>query len=148
MKVNLKINGIDEIRKQFAETGKRLGEVMAVSAAKGMKEIEKQAKYNATRGGEYPLVESGELVAGIKSKLDGKGKDFAVAHVGFIDASAELAVKANSVEYGHIMTVTDPDSGVETIQHVPAKPFMRPALEQTKRKVSNIFKNELEKQLK
>lgn len=148
MKCEIKIDGIEEIRKKFAATGLSMADAMADSAEKGMKEIEKQAKYNATRGGDYPEVQTGELVNGIASKMDGKGKDYAVAHVGFLNADAELAVKANSVEYGHVMTVTNEETGEETLVHVPAKPFMRPALQQTKRIVSNIFKTELEKRLK
>jgi HK97 gp10 family phage protein len=148
LKCEIKIEGLDEIRRKFAEAGKRMSDAMGAAVGKGVKEIEKQAKYNATRGGDYPEVQTGELLAGIKSGATRKGKDYAFGDVGFIGASADLAIKANSVEYGHVMTVVDPDSGEEKIEHVPPKPFMRPAIEQSKRKVVNIVKNELEKQFK
>lgn len=84
---------------------------------------------------------SGELYREVKINYDGGGDGYAVAHVGVKADSdnARLAIKTNSVEYGH--AAPGNSRGVKV---VPAHPFMRPAIKYER----NLFKLNIERKFR
>jgi hypothetical protein len=71
---------------------------------------------------------SGETAASLKVKFDLKGKGALVGRIGAFDCTAEEAIRANSLEYGHAAKGNSRGPKV-----VPAYPFLRPALYEDER---------------
>jgi hypothetical protein len=152
MQSSIKLEGTEEVFKNLRKYGEKVSKANEAAAKRGSKVILEEMEDNIGKGKPYPEWITGELENSIKSKIDGVGKTFAVAHIGTLDATKEQAIIANSVEYGHAFPYQGRDRNKKKHaenkaagNRVKAYPFARPAIKAKKYKVRKIYKQELQK---
>lgn len=153
MQSTLKIEGMEEVLKNFKKYGEKVSKANETAAKRGSQVILEEIWDNIGKGDPYPEWITGELENSIKAKIDGVGKTFAVAHIGTLGATKEQAIIANAVEYGHAFPGQGRDvigkakhsKNKSTENRVKAYPFARPAVKSSRRKVNKIYKEELQK---
>ena len=149
----IKLEGTEEVFKNLRKYGEKVSKANEAAAKRGSKVILEEMWDNIGKGDPYPEWITGELENSIKSKIDGVGKTYAVAHIGTIGATKEQAIIANSVEYGHAFPYQGRDrigkrkhsESKAADNRVKAYPFARPAIKAKKYKVRKIYKQELQK---
>jgi len=153
MQSTVKLEGMEEVFKNLRKYGDKVSKANEAAAKRGSQVVLEEIWDNIGKGAPYPEWITGELENSIKSKIDGVGKTFAVAHIGTLDATKEQAIIANSVEYGHafpgqgrdVIGKTEHSKSKMSENRVKAYPFARPAIKSSKRKVNKIYKEELQK---
>jgi HK97 gp10 family phage protein len=145
--VSISASDIKAVIQELEKWGKKLGDGMEDPTKRGMEIIAKKAKNKIHNI-------SGETAASIKTKIDGKGKNYVVGHIGTIGGTKEEAIRANSLEFGHAYPRKGRDSlgkrewtsnreGGEG--NVKAYPFVRPALKGSRRVVTAEYEKEVRK---
>jgi hypothetical protein len=125
-RITIKVEGIEELKKALTE---KRNEVLDTGEKVIKEHMDKQLR--AARSKIHNI--SGETANSLSAKVDLKGLSAIVARVGAFD-SAEDAIRANSLEYGH--AAPNNRGGAKII---PAHPFLRPALYEDEK----IYKRDL-----
>jgi len=145
--VSISTSDIKAVIQELEKWGKKLGDGMEAPTKRGMDIIAKKAKNKIHNI-------SGETAASIKTKIDGKGRNYVVGHIGTIDGTKEEAIRANSLEFGHShpgegrdsfgkqQWTSDREGGADRVE---AHPFIRPALKGSRRVVTAEYEKEIRK---
>jgi 6-phosphogluconate dehydrogenase (decarboxylating) len=131
-RVTIKVEGIKDLKKFLQIKGDK---VMAAGEAVIKDHLNKQlslAKANIHNV-------SGETASSLSAKIDGKSQSYVVGKVGAFN-SAEDAIRANSLEFGH--AAPNKAGGVKL---TPAHPFLRPAIDSDKKLFKKDFKAAIKK---
>ena len=137
MRTNVKIEGLESLRKAFEKCADQMFDGLVSAAEKGafIQLMEMQRKVP---------VDKGELRKGLGSKVNPKKSNRAVTvDTGVIEnpsGRADFFVKAASVEYGHASP--GKRGGTKT---TPAISYQRNTLDETKRVVKKVVREELAK---
>lgn len=151
---NVKVDGLSQIHKALSELGRKVSNKIAVKAMReGGKIVREQARQNApVLSQSTPHRRAGTLKKAIKSstKVLKNGKIGTVIRVKALTAKQREAFKAKNASSG-AYNPKDPfywrfvEFGTSKM---PAKPFMRPAFEQSKEKAATeiikTLKDEIE----
>lgn len=153
MKATVKIEGLEEVLNVLRSMPELFAEGMDKGLQRGSEIVVNNARskfaphgtatqdYKASSrlrkhySGKFPPHNiTGKLSGAIDGWRDGKGKDYAVYHVGLPhSATRDEAIKANAVEFGHIASGWF--QGMSPIGDAPPHPFLRPAFYESKKDV-------------
>jgi hypothetical protein len=120
-KITIKIEGADKLKQILQE---KRNDVLAAGEKVISQHMDKQL--SAAKSKIHHI--SGETAASLKVKFDLKGKGALVGRIGAFDCTAEEAIRANSLEFGHAAKGNSRGPKI-----VPAYPYLRPALYEDER---------------
>lgn len=140
MAVTVTIEGMDELKKKFAQlSDKQQRGVLRTAIRAGANLVVREARKLAPE-------QSGALRKGIKAKVSVKQGGATVAKIGWDN---KIAPHGHLVEMGHVMVVGKRGGKQRTVGHVPAHPFLRPALLDHQQEIVDIvgknFKKHIDK---
>lgn len=126
-RVTIKLEGVKELHKILEQ---KRGEIIEAGEKTIKDHMDKQLV--SARANIHSI--SGETAASLSAKIDGKSDNFVVGKVGAFD-SAEDAIRANSLEFGH--AAPNQAGGAKV---VPAHPFLRPAVDEDEKSYKKDFR--------
>lgn len=131
--MDVKLEGLDDLIKEFSKLGENANEALRPSTIKGAELVLGRARGNIRD-------RTGTLSKSLKVVKPGLKK----AKSGVIFAKVTYgkdAYYAKFVELGHRLTYF----GKKTIRNVPQKPFLRPAADESKEEVASIIASGMNK---
>ncbi len=136
LKMRVKVVGADEIARRLNVMGEKAKEIVEPAAMAGAEVIRKAASDNAPRRTGF-LAE--HIVAEVKDVQPLKATIAVGPHK---DAFYGLFV-----EFGHALVRGGKKATRRVLGNVPARPFLRPALDETKEQVKAIVTQEVRRRL-
>jgi len=132
--VGIKLNGVEEVKKKMQECQMEISGALPSLVYESALRTQSLARSKVNS-------RSGQIRREIKVTFDGANKNYAVAHVGIKAESgdAKLAIKVNSLEYGHAAP-----GNARGVKVVRARPFMRPSIKYER----SLFKQNVETKFK
>lgn len=138
MGVTVTIEGMDELRKKFEQlSDKQQRGVLRSAIRAGGSLVVREARKRVHD-------QSGNLRKGIKTKVTVKQNGVTEADVGW---DLKIAPHGHLVEMGHVQVVGRRGGKRRTVGHVPAHPFLRPALEDNQQEIVDIVAKNFKKHI-
>lgn len=137
VKFRIEIGGIEELESKLQALEKKMEDLLFEATAEGAAVVTREAKINSQRGGDsFPNRITGNLMRSIKPIKTVKTPLRSEFKVG------SAMIYALRLEYGF----SDTDKRGRKY-HQPARPYLRPALDEHKNEINEAFRERIRKAL-